>query len=173
MGTNFYVILEGTVCIYVPVSENERLKVEGRGDKESCSEILPQRWLSTPEHMRHIRELGRGDSFGELALLNSEPRAATCVCKTDCHFACLEKEDYQAMLKQIEDRAFALVLDYYENLPYFSSWSRRKLATLQSFFQPKHLIRNQVLFTAGQPVNQIYIVKDGSLDVCTYYYLYI
>jgi CRP-like cAMP-binding protein len=33
-------------------------------------------------------------SFGELALNNNQPRAATITCKTDCHFAVMNKVDY-------------------------------------------------------------------------------
>ena len=35
-----------------------------------------------------------GKSFGELALITSKPRAATIVCKQDCDFAVLDKQDY-------------------------------------------------------------------------------
>jgi CRP-like cAMP-binding protein len=35
-----------------------------------------------------------GKSFGELALVNNRPRAATIVCKADSHFAVMSKNDY-------------------------------------------------------------------------------
>ncbi len=41
-----------------------------------------------------ILSLKQGMSFGELALNNNQPRAATITCKTDCHFAVMNKVDY-------------------------------------------------------------------------------
>jgi CRP-like cAMP-binding protein len=38
-----------------------------------------------------VSKLKSGDTFGELALLNDKPRAATITCITDCHFAILGK----------------------------------------------------------------------------------
>jgi len=42
--------------------------------------------------------LKEGMSFGELALNSGVPRAATIVCKTDCHFAVMSKADYEKCL---------------------------------------------------------------------------
>lgn len=44
------------------------------------------------------KTLGTGAAFGELALITDQPRSATVVCKTQCSFAVLEKEDYQQIL---------------------------------------------------------------------------
>jgi CRP-like cAMP-binding protein len=43
-----------------------------------------------------------GASFGELAFINEEPRAATIKCLTKCSFATLTKEEYNAFLSKIE-----------------------------------------------------------------------
>ena len=39
-------------------------------------------------------ELKPGAGFGEKALSESHPRAATILCKTDCYFAAMNKLDY-------------------------------------------------------------------------------
>lgn len=46
--------------------------------------------------------LREGKSFGELALIKNKPRAATIRCKDDCHFAVMNKADYQKVLQRIE-----------------------------------------------------------------------
>ena len=48
--------------------------------------------------MIEVAKLKTGSSFGELALINNEPRKATIMCLTDCFFAVLEKEDYVKVL---------------------------------------------------------------------------
>jgi len=47
-------------------------------------------------------QLQAGQSFGELALINDKPRAATIMCLTDCYFAVIDKSDYAKVLKKIE-----------------------------------------------------------------------
>ena len=47
-------------------------------------------------------QLTLGKSFGELALINNKPRAATIKCLTDCHFAVISKNVYERILKKIE-----------------------------------------------------------------------
>ena len=47
-----------------------------------------------------IKDLFEGTSFGELALLTKKPRAATIVCKTDCHFAIFDKEHFDTILSK-------------------------------------------------------------------------
>lgn len=48
--------------------------------------------------MLEVNELGVGDSFGELALINDRPRMATIICKEDCEFAILERDQYKEIL---------------------------------------------------------------------------
>ena len=49
-----------------------------------------------------VSKLVSGSSFGELALLNNEPRAATIKCLTNCSFATLNSEEYKSFLQKIE-----------------------------------------------------------------------
>ena len=70
-GLKFYLIDAGTVDVWV------------RGD--DGAEIM-------------VLELGRGDYFGERALLNDEPRAATCRARTRVQVLSLEKEDFDTLV---------------------------------------------------------------------------
>ena len=51
-----------------------------------------------------ITKLEEGKSFGELALINDRPRAATIMGLTDCHLATLDKQDYLRVFKKIENK---------------------------------------------------------------------
>jgi CRP-like cAMP-binding protein len=59
-----------------------------------------------------IIALKQGMSFGELALNNNQPRAATIVCKTDCHFAVMIKADYQKCLLAVTKRRIQHILEF-------------------------------------------------------------
>ena len=51
-----------------------------------------------------VAKLISGDSFGELALLYREPRAATIKCVNKCYFATLHKDSFKSILQKIEYR---------------------------------------------------------------------
>ena len=50
-----------------------------------------------------IKSYKRGDYFGELALLNSAPRKATCKAKGAASVVCMDKAAFTRMLGQVED----------------------------------------------------------------------
>ena len=52
-----------------------------------------------------------------MALKNNRPRAATIKCLTDCHFAVINKMDYDSLLKKIDLKKEKKLLDFLESLP--------------------------------------------------------
>lgn len=49
-----------------------------------------------------VKQYGKGDYFGELALLNDAPRAASIVSKTEVKVATLSKDGFQRLLGPVE-----------------------------------------------------------------------
>ena len=50
--------------------------------------------------LTEVRVLEIGNSFGELALIENKPRAATIKCKENCHFAVLDKQFFGHILSK-------------------------------------------------------------------------
>lgn len=50
-----------------------------------------------------VKVLVQGQAFGELALLDNKPRAATIICEEDCHFAVLEKQAFTEILSKVSN----------------------------------------------------------------------
>lgn len=67
----------------------------------SC--LLPtvdQSWTSAFTFQGLVSTLHEGDDFGELALVNDAPRAATIILREDnCHFLRVDKRDFNRILK--------------------------------------------------------------------------
>ena len=134
MGDKFYISLSGSVGVLIPVSKDSRqqimIKLANKEDKRLSKihviKIEKQKSLkdeqeseeaeisddisehdSFEEDMHNYNEvaiLPTGESFGELALISNKPRAATIRAKEDCHFAVLEKSDYQKVYGVIQEK---------------------------------------------------------------------
>lgn len=52
--------------------------------------------------VRDLAELSDGSVFGEMALINSTPRNATVVAKTDCGFYTMNRQNFQHRVEQLD-----------------------------------------------------------------------
>lgn len=91
VGTKFFVILKGSVGVIanIPKVTDEKL------NNGTC--LMKTELIRT-----EIRTLKRGDSFGELALIDNRPRAATIICKEETHLAVLEQKHFNNILSKNE-----------------------------------------------------------------------
>jgi CRP-like cAMP-binding protein len=135
----FYIIVEGSVEVRVP---------------------SPDKLQQIP-----ISELEPGQSFGELALLRGQPRAASVYCKTMCHFATLSKTDYNRILAPAFERKLELKLGFLSELQIFKDWTRMSLSKVSLFFREKKLGRKRLLYKEGSPVTKVYLLVKGELKL--------
>jgi CRP-like cAMP-binding protein len=88
-GDFFFVILEG------------RVKVTLLG--------IPDRFTRGYGREVVLSVLGPGDFFGEMALVDDEPRSATAVAVSDTQLLCLHRNDFQASLTDWRGVVYALL----------------------------------------------------------------
>ena len=104
-----------TLGVYVPKKQQQtmlRMGTMSKSDRKSFRNSiassrkfnthLPQSVLKKIENMTEFIVLDNGKAFGEAALINNAPRGATILCKTECYFGVMSKEDFQGTLLAIE-----------------------------------------------------------------------
>lgn len=55
------------------------------------------------EELTCVKELTVGAGFGELGLINNKPRLASIICHTNCHFATLDRKEFNEILLEKEE----------------------------------------------------------------------
>jgi len=106
-----------------------------------------------------VKTMKAGESFGELALINDAPRAATIHCQSKCFFAVINKLDYDKFLKRMHHKQLQKDIDLFYSLPYFSHWTNNMIKKLVLCFNVKEFKRNQIVYSQDQEANTIYIVR--------------
>jgi hypothetical protein len=72
---------------------------------------------------KKVVELGENVAFGELALLENNPRAATIKCESSCELLVIKSSDFQAMFgTQLNKAKVTLFMD---RVPGFIEWANR------------------------------------------------
>lgn len=62
-------------------------------------------------HELKVAELGPGDLFGEMALINNEPRSASVRAITDCTLTVISREEIEGKISIIEDKAIRALIN--------------------------------------------------------------
>jgi cAMP-dependent protein kinase regulator/cGMP-dependent protein kinase 2 len=111
-----------------------------------------------PEYIDLMR-LGGGKSFGEKALINNSLRAATVVCTRSCHFAVLNKLEYDKVLRKIELKNQNKLVSFLQQIPYLKLWTRRMLLNFSYFLNVRQFPVGHIIYKEGDECDEIAIVK--------------
>lgn len=77
--------------------------------------------------MTEVAQLSAPNSFGELALIEYKPRAATIKCVEDCIFAMIDKTSYKKIFGRLQRKTIESLIDLIRSIPYFYGWSDKEI----------------------------------------------
>ena len=91
--------------------------------------------------------LKTGASFGELALINDEPRKASIQCLSKCHFAVLDKDDYKRLINKMVTKQLNQKAAFFCTIPYFKRFSHYQCKrSIVSAYLPHAYQLNNIVF---------------------------
>ena len=70
-----------------------------RGERGNTMYVILEGQVELTIADGHVEVLGPGEPFGEMALVDSEPRAATAVAKTACRLARISEQGFLALIQ--------------------------------------------------------------------------
>jgi len=123
-----------------------------------------------------VIRLGKGKCFGELALTKEgKRRNATIITTKGSIFGILQKEAYQAFVKETMDKARKLNVELLLKSRLFRGCNSEKFENhLFNFFKLMKKNKGEYLFKQGERRDYIYFLKKGEIQLeffCNYFYL--
>eukprot|EP00928_Gymnodinium_smaydae_P030698 TRINITY_DN22754_c0_g1_i1.p1 TRINITY_DN22754_c0_g1~~TRINITY_DN22754_c0_g1_i1.p1 ORF type:complete len:924 (+),score=200.25 TRINITY_DN22754_c0_g1_i1:119-2890(+) len=150
IGIYFYIVQEGSFRVLVDEGRKNGMK-----EKISRGSFVAGR--------KEI--LSKGDSFGELALLLSAPRAATVQALEDSVVWVLDPNSFKRTLRKGTaemQRAYAGHLEKVQGLSALSAQERSLLAEV---LVEKKYTMGETVFEQGEPGNEFVILLEGKVSV--------
>ena len=117
------------------------------------------------ELLTQVNILSTGASFGELALLSHKPRAATIICREDCDFAVLEKEDFVKILKYSEEKKLLEEMNFFASLVMFKGWNFNLVKMLYVNTFIKSCYMNEIIYQENDESEEMFVVEYGTFVV--------
>lgn len=105
------------------------------------------------------------EAFGEDVLECGDKRQHTVTALETSEVAVLHKTDYLDLVDKLTQKTHLELINFLHTLPSFARISRGALQRIVAAFETRTLVWKQVLCRAGDPVEEVCIVKQGEFTL--------
>lgn len=146
-GFKFYIVISGRVAFLITTR-----RVNETTDEEEETQLK-------------VGAAESGAAFGELALLQDKPRAASVLCEVDCTFGVIAKDDYGRIIGRHTQRQLEAKVNFLGALPIFAGWKRHNIAKLTYYMTEIKFNKHRKVCREGESCSAIYIVEEGEFKL--------
>lgn len=140
-GDKFFILIQGEAGVLITIKEK---------GENIIKEVLVYR---------------DGAGFGELALTDRRPRAASILAKSDCHLAVLDKISYNRILASLLKQKRMDLIDFLQTQALFKTWTRGSLLKLSYCFEEKTYKKGRIIYMEDQVMEHLYLLKEGEVKI--------
>lgn len=152
-GDYFYVVESGTLDVYV--RSPPRNAADDAAAADTASNPLGDKKVS----------YGPGSSFGELALLYAQPRAATVLSTSPCTLWALDRITFRSILMETNSRRRALYEKFLMDVPLFERLSAAERAKISDSLELREYAPGQAVISQGERGSEFFIIVEGNAEV--------
>ena len=129
-------------------------------------ELMKQEYYFIIEEEELMGIFNSGFAFGEIALIKKTTRNATIKAKEKSICVSLDKNDYNKIIGELEEKRLERVLLKFQiNYSLFHLWSTNQLLSLLNCLSIKKLNKGDFLYKQNEDSNYIYIIKEGCFEI--------
>ncbi|EAR88756.1 cyclic nucleotide-binding domain protein (macronuclear) [Tetrahymena thermophila SB210] len=139
-------------------------------------EIREEQALTDEEYMRKkfpdfkaVKQIGPGESFGEIALMTNKGRTATIFLKEDTHFMSLSKEGFNKVFSIYKAKILEDQIQFLHNFSFFRDLSKFSLLQLLYHFRIEVFSCKQIIYSQKDSADKLYLVHRGEVEISKKY----
>jgi len=124
--------------------------------------------------LKNINSIPEGGSFGDVAILGKNlcTRNATIFCQRDCYFAVMDKNSFQRIIGEHQERETMSKVNFLQQVRLFSYFHQEQLKTMIYFLEPLEYSFREKILSQGHEIEHFYIIAEGEVKVrLSYNYL--
>jgi len=146
----------------VDYADQEPIMREG-DPSDGCAYIvhsgLVEIWIGGEQ----VRLLGRGNSIGERGAIVGDPRTSTMVARGPVQLLCLRPEQFRPVAERLGLAEAFVRAEWLSRVPVLRDLPWANLLDLALDFEPRRLAAGELLFAAGEPGYEGYVLVAGEL----------
>jgi len=148
----FYIVQDGSFEVFVTQE----------GD---ASHVQSAESALSPGDATCVSTIGKGGSFGELALLYLVPRAATVRAVTDSVVWVIDRMSFKSIVAKVSDEKVKDYVKYLDRVELLDPLlADEKLAVAQALVE-MHFEKDDVILRQGEPGTTFYIMYEGEVAI--------
>jgi CRP-like cAMP-binding protein len=148
-------------------THDEALAEESDEDSDA-EQSEPKEWHEIVAELYgdHLCDLGKGIMFGELALSENKPRQATIMCKTECTFMIIKKEQFD-IIKRFHTTEMNFRKDFLlKVMPKIEEINADKyVKDMLISLTNESYMKNQIVTRQGLEGGKVYLLRDGRCKI--------
>ena len=161
-GDYFYVVDSGELACFVKPKVDDSPLYPGAPQPPPPPPPGPQ---DHPQYGRKVFQYSKGTSFGELALMYSNPRAATVISTTPVTLWALDRVTFKTILLEISSRTRKDYESFLGSVPILESLTDRERAKLADVLQTREFAPGETVIQEGEVGREFYLVEEGEATV--------
>lgn len=136
------------------------------GDFSSCFFIIKEGTVGVEIEGQHTKSLGKGDSFGELALIFNSKRTGSIKCLSDdLQLLFIKSKQFKQIVKGIREKNNEKTKALIQNVHIFSLLTNKQKYTMLSTLVREHYKKGTVLFQKNDVPVCFYIIETGKVNL--------
>jgi len=122
-------------------------------------------FVNTKTERKKVQHISPGGSFGELALIYNNPRAADVVAKTDCKLWVIDRVTYRRVLMASTIKKRKLYEEFLDRVPILEPLQKYERLTIADALEAVVFQKDDVIVRQGDKGDIFYIIIEGDAEV--------
>lgn len=115
-------------------------------------------------HQKVLKTCKPGDVFGELALLYNAKRAASVVATDRCVCWELDRDTFNAIVKDAAKKQSTMYEEFLRNVKVFSTLDRNGIAKIADCISVRNYKKGEYVIKQNDVGNEFFILEEGNMD---------